>query len=412
MVSGTLYTYPESFRGYKCQVAAALSDSKLTVVLVKEDDKARHHVPSFESSDKSVNLIESNSIAFYLANEQLRGSSVEAQAQVLQWLGYGSTVVESAVASWVYPNLGLVETQPAHLQRAKDDLKSVFKHLDDHLKLRTYFVGESLSLADVSLAADLLLAYQHVADASFRSPFANLNRWFTTIVNNPSFKSVVGEVVLVDKAATPIAYVPKKAPVKEAKAPKAAKAAAAAPAPKKEAEVEDEEPADEFDEPAQKDPFSDMPKGTWNMDEFKRTYSNMDTEKVALPYFFTNLAPNKEMYSVWYCEYKYPQELGLVFMTSNLIGGMFQRIEKLRKNAFGSMCVFGENNDNLIAGVWMWKGTGLAFPLCSDWTTDYESYDWRKLEIDNAEDKKLITDMFMHEGSIKGKKFNQGKIFK
>ena len=46
-----------------------------------------------------------------------------------------------------------------------------------------------------------------------------------------------------------------------------------------------------------------------------------------------------------------------------LFSGMFQRIEKLRKNAFASMCVFGENNDNLIAGVWFWKGQNLPFPV-------------------------------------------------
>ena len=42
---------------------------------------------------------------------------------------------------------------------------------------------------------------------------------------------------------------------------------------------------------------------------------------------------------------------------------MYQRIEKLRKNAFASMAVFGENNKNTIAGVWFWKGQGLAFPV-------------------------------------------------
>jgi elongation factor 1-gamma len=42
---------------------------------------------------------------------------------------------------------------------------------------------------------------------------------------------------------------------------------------------------------------------------------------------------------------------------------MFQRIEKLRKNAFASMCVFCENNNNTIAGVWFWKGQELAFPV-------------------------------------------------
>lgn len=43
---------------------------------------------------------------------------------------------------------------------------------------------------------------------------------------------------------------------------------------------------------------------------------------------------------------------------------MFQRIEKLRKNAFASMIVYGENNNNQIAGVWVWKGHELVFPVC------------------------------------------------
>jgi elongation factor 1-gamma len=42
---------------------------------------------------------------------------------------------------------------------------------------------------------------------------------------------------------------------------------------------------------------------------------------------------------------------------------MFQRIEKLRKNAFASMCVWGEDGNNTIAGVWFWKGQELVFPV-------------------------------------------------
>ena len=62
------------------------------------------------------------------------------------------------------------------------------------------------------------------------------------------------------------------------------------------------------------------------MDEFKRTYSNSDTATVALPYFWTNLATNKEFYSIWYCEYKYNPELTLTFMSGNLIGGWYLKI--------------------------------------------------------------------------------------
>ncbi len=207
-----------------------------------------------------------------MANEQLRGgSSLEDQAQVWQWLGYGSTTVESAVASWVYPALGLVESTAKNVQRAKDDLKNVFKHLDEHLKTRTYFVGERVTLADICLAADLLLAYQHVADVAFRQAFVNLNRWFTTVVNHPSFKKVAGNVVMVEKAVEVVIKkteehkkeAPK--PAKEA-APKEAKPAkeAAKPAPKPAAAKDEED--EEMDiaameEKNQKDPFAEMPKG-------------------------------------------------------------------------------------------------------------------------------------------------------
>lgn len=141
----------------------------------------------------------------------------------------------------------------------------------------------------------------------------------------------------------------------------------AKPAKKEKAnEEKEDEAADETDEiyadePKQKDPFADMPKSTFNMDEFKRVYSNEDTAEKALPYFWKNF--DKENLSIWFCEYKYPEELTQVFMTCNLISGFYQRLDKLRKNAFGSMCVFGENNNNTIAGIWFWRGHELAFEV-------------------------------------------------
>ena len=61
-----------------------------------------------------------------------------------------------------------------------------------------------------------------------------------------------------------------------------------------------------------------MPKGTWDMDDFKRFYSNNDEEK-SIPYFWDKF--DKENYSIWRCDYKYCDELTMVFMSCNLIGG-------------------------------------------------------------------------------------------
>ena len=63
---------------------------------------------------------------------------------------------------------------------------------------------------------------------------------------------------------------------------------------------------------------------TLNMEDFKRVYSNNDTKTVALPYFWKNF--DKENYSIWYSEYKYPEDLKLIFMSCNLVTGQCRTI--------------------------------------------------------------------------------------
>ena len=62
------------------------------------------------------------------------------------------------------------------------------------------------------------------------------------------------------------------------------------------------------------------------MDDWKKVYSNNDTKTVAMPYFWKNF--DKENYSIWYSEYKYPEDLKMVFMSCNLISG--KKIKKYK----------------------------------------------------------------------------------
>ena len=55
----------------------------------------------------NVNLFESNAIAYYLSNAQLRGGNDESlQSQVLQWVSYASADLWPAVFAWVLPATG------------------------------------------------------------------------------------------------------------------------------------------------------------------------------------------------------------------------------------------------------------------------------------------------------------------
>merc|ERR1712209_254130 len=134
----------------------------------------------FEGSDGTL-LTESNSIAYYVANEELRGGSDAAtRAQVVQWMSMADSDILPAACTWVFPTLGIMQYNKNSTERAKDDVKAALKVLDQHLATRTYLVGERITLADICVACNLFLLYQHVMEPAFREPFVNVNRWFVT----------------------------------------------------------------------------------------------------------------------------------------------------------------------------------------------------------------------------------------
>jgi len=425
MVGGILYTYPDNFRAFKVLIAAQYSGATVTVqenFVFGESNTAKDFlakfptgkVPAFEATDGTC-LTESNAIAYYVGNSALRASeSPVHSAQVIQWMQFADSDILPASCTWVFPTLGAMQFNKQQTERAKDDVKKAMKVLNDHLLHHTYLVGERVSLADIAVACTLLQLYQHVMDPNFRKAYGNTNRWFTTIINQPQVKKVIGNFQLCEKMAQ---FDPKKAAEagkaaggekkgkKEDKKPKEEKK------PKEKKKEEPEDPMDDEPKPIkQKDPFEAIPKGNFDMDDFKRFYSNND-EVESVPYFWQKF--DKENYTIWRCDYKYADELTMVFMSCNLIGGMFQRLDKLRKNCFASVCLFGENNNSTISGIFVWRGHDLVFELSDDWKIDYSSYDWKKLDSDAEETKALVDQYFKWEGTDKeGRKFNQGKIFK
>jgi len=149
----------------------------------------------------------------------------------------------------------------------------------------------------------------------------------------------------------------------------------------------------------------------FDFETFKRVYSNEDEAK-SIPYFWEKFNEHGDC-SIWYGEYKYNNELSKVFMSCNLITGMFQRLDKMRKNAFASVCLFGEDDNSSISGIWIWRGQDLLFTQSPDWQIDYDCYEWKKLDATSTETKNLVQQYLSWNGADKqGRKFNQGKIFK
>jgi len=342
---------------------------------------------------------ESNAIARYIARlgNKIYGNSPYETALIDQWVEWSRGDLEKAAVDWVYPIWGYGSYDAEATKRAQELVKAQLAILNTFLKFRSYLVGERVSLADIIVATSLSIYYSTVFDANFRKAIPNVNRWFTTVINQPNFKKVVPNFEIVEKAKTPAAPAPKKEePKKEA--------------PKKEAPKKEEE-EESFEEPKKKNnPLDSLPPSKFVIDEWKRVYSNEKDTRTACEWFWNNFDP--EGYSIWYSEYNYNSELDVVFKSCNLMGGFIQRLESLRKYGFGSLILFGSDGNLEISGVWVVRGKELPEELTG--CPDYTSYTFTRLDHTNEAERKGFDDYLTWEGTFGGRSlpFNQGKIFK
>ena len=94
-------------------------------------------------------------------------------------------------------------------------------------------------------------------------------------------------------------------------------------------------------------------------------------------------------------------------MSSNQIGGFFNRLEASRKYLFGSMGVLGAANDSIISGALILRGQDVKAVV--DCAPDWESYEYKKLDLENAEDKAFFEASLAWDLEVAGKKWADGK---
>lgn len=338
-------------------------------------------------------LYESNAIAFYIAAKkpELLGSSDYERALVQQFICSVDCELVPAAAAVIYPALGYAPYNASEWKKAGEALLAKLKIYDTILQPRTYLVGESITLADIIMVCVLDRVYGLFLEASDRKDLVNLSRWFVTMVNQANVKAVLGEFTLCEKRVDPSKVA---APVQK---PSAAPAAD---------DDEEEEPAPK---PKEKNAMDLLPPSKFNLEEWKRFYSNCkETRPVATNWFWEHFDP--EGFSIWRATYRYNSELQKIFMTCNLVTGLFSRMDAMRKYCFASVLIFGEDDKNEISGFFVVRGKDM--PDMMKEVPDYDSYEWTRMDINDPKQKELFNDYLAWEGELEGKTLNQGKIFK
>lgn len=147
--------------------------------------------------------------------------------------------------------------------------------MNTHLASHTYLVGHGVTLADIVAVCNLANAFRMVLTKSITSEFPHVERYFWTVINQPNFKKVWGEV----KQAESLPPIKKPGQATEAAKPKAEEK------PKKEAKKEAAKPApapapaqeEEAPKPKAKNPLDLLPPSSMVLDDWKRLYSNTKT---------------------------------------------------------------------------------------------------------------------------------------
>ncbi|PBK85629.1 elongation factor 1-gamma [Armillaria gallica] len=419
MSTPTLWTIPVQPKGKPIRAAAVIGGVpfKLPDAYTHYDDNLKPpflgkfphgKIPAWEDGD--FLLFEWSAIARYVAskapNSNLLGSTPEEAAQVDQWIHLAESEVDiyTVLANHVCNGKIAGYSKPAHTYFLEKQLRAL-KTLDAHLAKHTFFVGERITLADLSIAAFIQCGASISIDASVRAQLPHLIRHLETIVNQPQLKEIYGPINYTEKG---VQFVPPKK--EKAPAPPKEKKAEEKKPKKKEVEDDDADEPDVPPEPKVKNPLDDLPKSTFNLEDWKRAYSNKDTRGAggSIEWFYQNF--DAEGFSIYRVDFKYNDELTQTFMSSNQIGGFFNRLEASRKYLFGSVGVLGQTNDSVISGVLILRGQDVA-PVVNV-APDWESYKYEKIDLKDEKQKAFFEGALAWDLELDGKKWVDGKNFK
>ena len=315
-------------------------------------------------------------------------AALETRVQVDEWLEVFRDDLEKPLNTWLDMVFGHAPTDSERLKKAQADVKKFLFIVEQKLKKHSHLAGNSLTLADISLANSLVLAFRGVFDEKYRKPLGSLNAWFNNVTSIPAFKAVWGTIRLADVALEA------PAPVVKAEPPK--------PAPKKEEEKKaPAKPAHDDDDEEEKpkkavNPLDSLPPTNFDLDEWKKLISNVKDRKSVMPTFWEKL--DKAGWSAWFIHYDKAEGEGEKMVPfENLLDGFVQRMESIRRYSFGTMGIYGDVPALEIYGCILMRGQEVLQGLLEH--PQFEYCKATKVNWENDEDKKRLEDFWtnVHE---------------
>ncbi|TGK33747.1 glutathione S-transferase family protein [Leptospira gomenensis] len=146
-------------------------------------------IPVLELEDKT-RIPESNAILYYLARDtDFFSRDLLEQTRILEWMFFEQYSHEPyiAVNRWLLKYAKTENETSPLISANREKGNKALSVMETHLRNRSYFVGERLTIADICL-----YAYTHVAEEGGFSfdDFPNVRKWLRNVAAYPKLISI------------------------------------------------------------------------------------------------------------------------------------------------------------------------------------------------------------------------------
>lgn len=162
-------------------------------------------IPAFTSASGSVNIVESDAIAQFVAEngpavEQLLGRTTVQRAQIRQWISFAANEMEASIIPLVLWRIGRAVFDFQKEEAALNGLERALGCLETCLEGKTWLGdGEGVSLGDLSIASALVPGFMLVIDEEIRGRFPGVMGWYERVIGVEGVREAFGEKIFIEK---------------------------------------------------------------------------------------------------------------------------------------------------------------------------------------------------------------------
>jgi len=349
------------------------------------------------------------------------GQSAFDKAQVDYWMASCRSDLSSACEVRRITS-GRGAWNQTELDNATKSLTKALERFEEHLALRTYFVGHSVTLADICFTTSIYNNRSTILSEEQMKAFPNVSRHFKYMTSTTFFEAVVGRSFAPMKASLLLADSEKckefgQVETTAAPAP-AKKQQEKKPKVKAEPKVKEEKiDEDEAPKPVKVELTEDQKAANAWFYDFKTHYANATDKNTSVDKLWADWETIKvwEHFGFWSCLYdKLATECLEEIKTNNLMSFFFRGFEGTNKDMLAVHGMYGESTCHDLKGVWMTRGTEMHEGIKCHSSCEYYNYTKMDMSVQANRDKLRAywTNITNGEGSVEGQTPLNVKVWK